>query len=245
MSFHITAISSMATRQILADLIGPYEQRTGYQVGIQSMGGVDAARRIRAGEPTDVIILASDVMEQLEAEGHIVSGSRADFARSGIAVAVPSGVPRPRIDDEQSVKQETLKARKICCSSGPSGDHLKRLWKRWGILDLISERAVQAPPGIPVGMILANGEADLGFQQLSELLHVPGIDILGPLPPEIQAMTMFSAGLASASSQPDQAEALIAYLTSPEAEAAKRQHGMEPASVGHSCGSIRKVVPRR
>jgi molybdate transport system substrate-binding protein len=229
MSFRITGISSMATRQILADLAGPYEQRTGYRVEIQSMGGVDAARRIRAGEPTDVVILASNVMEQLEAEGHIVSGSRADFARSGIAMAVPSGARRPSIDDEQSVKRATLEARKICYSTGPSGDHLRGLWQRWGIFDVISERAVQAPAGVPVGTIVAHGEADVGFQQLSELLHVPGIDILGPLPPEIQAVTMFTAGVGSSSSQLKQAESLVAYLISSEAEVAKRLHGMEPA----------------
>jgi molybdate transport system substrate-binding protein len=227
MSGQITAISSMATRQILADLAGTYEQRAGCRVAIQSMGGVDAARRIRAGEPTDVIILASSVMEQLEAEGHIVPGSRADFARSGIAMAVPSGARRPRIDNEQSVKQATLNARKICYSSGPSGDHLKRLWQRWGISDAMSERAVQAPAGVPVGTMIAQGDADLGFQQLSELLHVPGIDIIGPLPPEIQVVTVFSAGVSSSSSQLKQADALVAFLTSPHAGAAKRQHGME------------------
>jgi molybdate transport system substrate-binding protein len=223
----ITGISSMATRQILAELVGAYEQRTGYKVGIQSMGGVDAARRIRAGEPTDVIILASNVMEQLEAEGYIVSGSRTDFARSEIAMAVASGARRPSIDDEQSVKQLTLNARKICYSTGPSGDHLRRLWQRWGIFDAISERAVQAPAGVPVGTIIGNGEADLGFQQLSELLHLPGINIVGPLPAEIQAVTIFSAAVCSSSTQPEQAVALVAYLTSPDAEAAKRQHGME------------------
>jgi molybdate transport system substrate-binding protein len=228
MSFQITGISSMATRQILADLIAPYEQRTECRVEIKSMGGVDAARRIRAGEPTDVIILASNVMEQLEAEGYVVPGSRADFARSGIAMAVPSGARRSSIDDEQSVKQLTLNARKICYSTGPSGDHLRRLWERWGILDAISERAIRAPAGVPVGTLLAKGEADLGFQQLSELLHVPGVDIIGPLPPEIQAVTVFSAGLSSSSSQGTQAGALVAFLTSREAEAAKRRHGMEP-----------------
>jgi molybdate transport system substrate-binding protein len=229
MSFQISGISSMATRQILADLIGRYEQRTGCPVVIHSIGGVEAARRIRAGEPTDVIILASNVMEQLEAEGHIVSGSRADFARSGIAMAVRSGALRPSIDDEESVKQAMLSARKICYSTGPSGDHLRRLWQRWGILDVISERAVQAPAGVPVGTIIASGEADLGFQQLSELLHAPGVDVIGPLPPEIQALTVFSGGLSSSSSQLKQAGDLVAYLASPEAEAAKRRHGMEPA----------------
>jgi molybdate transport system substrate-binding protein len=146
------------------------------------MGGVDAARRIRAGESTDVIILASNVIEELETEGHVVSGSRKDFARSGIAIAVPSGAQRPSIGDEDAVKQATVSARRICYSTGPSGNHLKRLWQRWGILDVISDRAMQAPAGVPVGTIVANGEADLGFQQLSELLQVRGIDIVGPCP---------------------------------------------------------------
>jgi molybdate transport system substrate-binding protein len=228
MSPGLTGISSMATRQILADVAQSYERRTGCRVAIQAMGGVDAARRIRAGEPTDVIILASNVIEQLEAEGYVVPGSRADFARSGIAIAVPSGAQRPAIGDEDAVKQATLNARKICYSTGPSGDHLKRLWQRWGISDAISERAVQAAAGVPVGTIIAKGEADLGFQQLSELLHIPGVDIVGSLPPEIQAVTVFSAGVSSSSSQVTEAGALVAYLTSREAEAAKRQHGMDP-----------------
>jgi molybdate transport system substrate-binding protein len=229
MSPGLTGISSMATRQILADVAQSYERRTGCRVAIQAMGGVDAARRIRAGEPTDVIILASNVIEQLEAEGYVVPGSRADFARSGIAIAVPSGAQRPAIGDEDAVKQATLNARKICYSTGPSGDHLKKLWQRWGILDVVSDRAMQAPAGIPVGTIVAKGEADLGFQQLSELLHVPGIDILGPLPPELQAVTVFSAGISGTSSQVEPARAFVAYLASAEAGSTKRQHGMDSA----------------
>jgi molybdate transport system substrate-binding protein len=229
MAGQITGVSSMATRQILADLAGAYEQRTGRRVAIEAVGGVEAARRVRAGEPTDVVVLASKVMEQLEAEGHLVPGSRADFARSGIAVAVRSDAPRPNIGDEESVKRAILEASKICYSTGPSGDHLKRLWERWGIAEAVSQRALQAPPGVPVATVVARGEADLGFQQLSELLNVPGVEIVGPLPPEIQAVTVFSAGVSSTSSQQDEARALVAYLTSPDADTAKRQHGMEPA----------------
>jgi molybdate transport system substrate-binding protein len=225
----ITSLSSMATRQILADLAELYEQRTGRRVVIQSMGGVEAARRVRAGEPTDIIVLASNVMEQLEPEGHLIPGSRVGFARSGIAMAVPAGALRPSIGDEGSVKQAILEAPRICYSTGPSGDHLKQLWERWGIAELVSQRAIQAPAGVPVGEIVAREDADLGFQQLSELLHVPGIEIVGPLPPEIQAVTVFSAGVSNMSPQREEACALVAYLTSPEAEAAKRQHGMEPA----------------
>jgi molybdate transport system substrate-binding protein len=229
MTSPLTGISSMATRQLLADLAEAYEQQTGVRVAITSMGGVEAARLIRAGESTDLVVLALNAMEQLEAEGHIVSGMRAGFARSGIAMAVRSGAPRPSVNNEGSVKQAILQAGRICYSTGPSGDHLKRLLQQWGIGALIAERLLQTAPGVPVGTMLSRGDADLGFQQLSELLHVPGIEIVGPLPPEIQAVTVFTAGVANTSSHQEEARALIAYLTSPEAEAAKRQYGMEPA----------------
>jgi len=229
MTGQIKGISSMATRQGLAELAESYEGRTGRRVAIEAVGGVEAARRVRAGEPTDVVVLASNVMERLEAEGHLVPESRADVARSGIAVAVRAGAPRPSLENGEAVKQAILDARRICYSTGPSGDHLKRLWEQWGITEAASQRALQAPPGVPVGALVAQGDADLGFQQLSELLHLPGIDIIGPLPPEVQAVTVFAAGVASTSSQPDAARAFVAYLASPETEAAKRRHGMEPA----------------
>jgi molybdate transport system substrate-binding protein len=229
MTHQLTGISSMATRQVLAELAGLYEQRTGTQVAIRSMGGVEAARLVRAGEPTDVVILASNVMENLEAEGHVAPGSRMGFARSGMAMAVPSGARQPRIDDEDGVKEGILAARKVCYSTGPSGDHLLQLIDRWGISGSIAGRLIQAPPGVPVGTMLARGDADLGFQQLSELLHVPGIEVVGPLPSDIQAVTVFTAGVSKVSYQSNQARALLAFLTSPEAEAAKGQQGMESA----------------
>src|SRR5271155_2080677 len=119
-----------------------------------------------------------------------------------------------------------LDAQKICYSTGPSGDHLKPLCEQWG---LPPERVLIAPPGLPVAPLIANGDADLGFQQLSELIGQQGIEVVGPLPPEIQAVTVFSAGVASASADPEAARALVAYLRSVETDAAKRRHGMEPA----------------
>jgi molybdate transport system substrate-binding protein len=237
MADQLKVISSMATRQILTDLIGLYEQRTGCRVTIKSTGGVDAARMVRAGEPIDVIVLASNVMEQLEAEGYIGSGGRVDFARSGIAMAVRAGAQWPSISNEESVKQAVLEARKICYSTGPSGDHLTQLWERWGIFSTISQRAIQAPPGVPVAALVARGDADLGFQQLSELLHFPGIDIVGPLPSEIQVVTVFSAGVSSSSSRVASARGLVTFLNSPEAEAVKRKHGMDPALQPAALGS--------
>ena len=103
------------------------------------------------------------------------------------------------------------------------------MFERWGIADAIAPRIVQASPGLPVGTLVARGDVELGFQQLSELMHLPGIDVIGPLPPEIQAETVFSAAVCNASKCPAAAEALLSFLTSSEADAAKRRHGLEPA----------------
>jgi len=226
MSGRLSGLSSMATRHILADLARDYEARHGTRVEIRSMGGVEAAKSLRAGETTDVVVLASKVMATLETEGHLVEGGPRDFARSEVGVAVRAGSALPSLADEQAVKQAMLNARKLCYSTGPSGDHLKALCEKWGVAP---ERVLIAPPGVPVATLLANGDADLGFQQLSELIGQPGIEVVGPLPPEIQAVTVFSAGISTMSPNPEGARAFVAYLASVETEGAKRRHGMEPA----------------
>lgn len=218
----------MATRLILGELGQRYEAASGVQVSIKAMGGVDAARLVREGEATDIVILASGPMAKLEAEGHVLAGSIKGFARSGMAIAVRAGGERPEIGDEDAVRRAVLAAKTVCYSTGPSGDHLLQLCERWGV-PADSERLLKAPPGVPVGSLVAQGDADLGFQQLSELIHVAGIEVLGPLPPAIQAVTVFAAGVASASSQPDRTRELIAFLTSSETDAVKREQGMEPA----------------
>jgi molybdate transport system substrate-binding protein len=219
----------MATRQLLSDLSRSFEQIAPWSVAIESMGGVDAARLVRGGKVVDVIVLASNVMEQLENEGWIVAGTRSDIARSGVAIAVRSGLRHPAIASEEDVKQAVLGAGKISYSSGPSGDHLKRLFERWNIAELIADRTVEAKPGIPVGGLVARGEADLGFQQLSEFLDIDGIHIVGPLPADIQTITVFTAGVSTRSAQPDGARAFVTYLTSPATQTAKQQLGMESA----------------
>jgi molybdate transport system substrate-binding protein len=219
----------MATRQLLTDLSRSFEPSAQWNVEIESMGGVDAARIVRDGKAIDVIVLASNVMEQLEREGWIVAGSRSDIARSGVAVAVRSGLPHPAIASEDDVKQAVLAAKKISYSSGPSGDHLKRLFARWNIAELVADRTVEAKPGIPVGHLLARGEADLGFQQLSEFLDIEGIDIVGPLPADIQTITVFTAGVGTRAAHPDGARAFVTHLAAPETQAAKQKLGMEAA----------------
>jgi molybdate transport system substrate-binding protein len=190
------------------------------------MGGVEAARLVRAGEAPDIVVLASKVMGALEAEGLLAKGETRNFARSEIGIAARVGSPPPSVADEQAVRQTMLDARKICYSTGPSGDHLKALCEKWGVP---LARTLVAPPGVPVAKLVANGDADLCFQQLSELIDQPGIQIAGPLPPEIQAVTVFSAGISATSRDADGARAFVAYLASAETGDAKRRHGMEPA----------------
>lgn len=229
MSGRLVGLSSMATRRILADLARDYEARHGINVEIRSMGGVEAAKLVRADEATDVVVLASKVMGALEAEGHLAKGSVKDFARSKIGIAVRAGAQAPSVESEQGVRQAMLNARRICYSTGPSGDHLKALCEKWGFADSVLARALVAPSGVPVASLVANGDADLGFQQLSELIGQPAIEVVGPLPPEIQAVTVFSAGVSVKSSDPEAARALVAFLVSAETSPTKRRHGMEPA----------------
>jgi len=225
----ITGISSMAMRHVLAELGDVYERHARQRVVIVSVGGVEAARRVQDGEAFDFVVLAADAIERLADGGRVDPSSRTDLARSGVAIAVAAGAPRPHIGSESAIRDAVLKARSIGYSTGPSGAHLVRLFERWGIADAIAPRLVQASPGLPVGTLVARGDVELGFQQLSELMHLPGIDVIGRLPPEIQVATVFSAAVCTASNCPAAAKALLSFLASPEADAAKRRHGMEPA----------------
>ena len=137
--------------------------------------------------------------------------------------------PRPDISSEAALREAILAARSIGYSTGPSGTHLTRLFERWGIAEIIAPRIVQAPPGVPVGALVARGDVALGFQQLSELIHLPGIDVVGALPSEIQVTTVFAAAACTATTQREAAQALLSFLTSREADTAKSRNGMEPA----------------
>lgn len=228
MNAPLTGISSMATRQVLAELTGAYTARTGQAVAIESVGGVDAAKRVAAGEAFDVVILASDAIDKLIAAGHLQAG-RVDLVRSGVAACVREGAPAPDLSSEASVKAALLAADKISYSTGPSGVALQKLFERWGIAEAMAAKTVQAPPGVPVASLVAKGEVALGFQQLSELLHVPGIAIVGGLPEPIQIVTVFSAGIPVNAPRAETVRALLAFMTSPDAAEAKRRQGMSPA----------------
>jgi molybdate transport system substrate-binding protein len=229
MSFTLRGISSMATRLVLAELAQAYRARSGVSVQIESVGGVDAARRVQAGEAFDVVMLAHEAIDRLAASGHVVAGSRVDWVTSPVAIAVREGAPRPAIETEHQLREAVLAARSLGYSTGPSGVALARLFERWGIAGSIAPRIVTPPPGVPVGALVAQGEVELGFQQLSELIHLPGIAVLGPLPDPVQIVTLFSGGLCATSSQPEAVRQWLSFLASPEAEEAKRRQGMGPA----------------
>ena len=219
----------MATRQVLAELLAAYQQRVGGSVAMESVGGVDAARRVQAGEAFDLVVLASDAIDKLAAGGFVVAASKVDLVHSGVAIAVKAGAARPDIGSEEALKRAVQSAGSIGYSTGPSGVALARLFERWGIADEVRQRTVQAPPGVPVGTLVARGEVALGFQQLSELMHLEGIAVVGPLPDAVQITTTFSGGVCTASQRGDAVRALLEFMASPHAAATKRRHGMEPA----------------
>lgn len=219
----------MATRLVLAELVDGFQQRTGIRAVIESVGGVDAAKRVQAGEAFDFVVLASDAIDKLVASGRVRAGSRLDFARSGIAVAVRADAPQPDISTEAALREAVRAAQSVSYSTGPSGVAVAKLFERWGMTQEIQSRLVQAPPGVPVGGLVARGEVALGFQQLSELMHLEGIAVLDPLPAGIQITTTFSAGVCTGSLQVGAVQALLAYLRSADAAAALLSNGMSPA----------------
>ncbi|MBC7603196.1 MAG: substrate-binding domain-containing protein [Ramlibacter sp.] len=229
MQVALKGISSMATRQLLADLAGAWQRESGTAVAIESVGGVDAARRVQAGEPFDFVVLAADAIDKLIAAERVVAGARFDLVRSGVAVAVRAGDAQPDLSTEDAVRRAVQGAKSIGYSTGPSGVALTRLFERWGIAEEIKDRIVQATPGVPVGSLVARGEVALGFQQLSELLNVGGIAVVGMLPDSIQITTTFSGGICTASTQADAVRAMFSFMTSPQADEAKRRQGMDPA----------------
>lgn len=225
----LTGISSMATRALLADLLAAWQAQGGQAVAMESVGGVDAARRVAAGEAVDLVVLASDAIDKLLASGHLLAGSRVDLVHSAVAVAVPAGAPRPDIGSEAAVKAAVLAAPSIGYSTGPSGTALLALFARWGIADVVQPRLVQARAGVPVGSLVASGAVALGFQQRSELIGVAGIQLLGDLPPAVAINTIFSGAVAATSGQPEAVRALLAWLASPHTAPAKQRHGMAAA----------------
>lgn len=225
------AISSMATRQVLADLAAASAQTGLPELEIESVGGVDAAKRVAAGESYDLVFLASDALARLAADGHVYPASVRPLVLSQVAVAVPSGSTEPAIcpegvafTDADGVREALQAATRIGYSTGPSGTALVQMIDDWGLTGSVGDRLVQARPGIPVAKLLADGEVDLGFQQLSELVGQPGVRILGVLPADCAIDTVFSSSVATTAVDPATAQAVLDFMGSDAAAQIKLAH---------------------
>jgi molybdate transport system substrate-binding protein len=225
----IKVIASGGLKAAYVQLVPVFERENGYKVASVFAGSTDIMKRIGAGEAFDLVIMPGTFIDDLTKLGKIAPGSRVDLAKSGIGVAVRSGAPKPDISSGEALKRAMLAARSIAYSSSASGIYLAGLFQRMGIADALEARIKQSPPGTPVGELIARGEAEVGFQQVSELLPIGGIDFLGPLPPEIQHFTVFAGGLRVGAQAPEGAKALMRFITAPAAVPVIRKSGMEPA----------------
>lgn len=226
-SEEIKVMASAAFKEAYLELVPEFERTTGHKVVTIWIPSAQMMSRLKGGEVVDLVILAADAIDELINLGKIAPGSRVDLAKSGVAVAVRAGAPRPDISSGEALKRAVLAAKAIVYSHGPSGVYLAGLFQRMGIAEQLKPN-VKLVQGEPAGAVVARGEAEIGFQQMSELLPVSGIDILGPLPADVQRITVFSAGLHVGAKAPDAARALVKFMTAPAAVPVIRRKGMEP-----------------
>jgi len=225
----LKVMAASAVKEAYIELVSDFENSSGNKV-ITIWGGTEGlAKRISSGEVVDIVIVAAPNIDKLIMEGKLVAGGRVDIAKSGVGIALRTGLPKPDISSAEAVKRAVLAATLVAYSTGPSGFYIADLFKKMGIADQIKDKVRQPASGAPLGELVARGEADLGFEQISNLLHVKGIDYLGPLPPDIQNITVYSAGVHTAAPAPDAARALVKFLTAPEAGPIIRKIGMEPS----------------
>lgn len=223
----IKVMASAAFDEAYKVLTPAFEQASGHRVVTVGAPSVDMMTRLKAAEAYDLVIMAGYFIDELIAAGVIVPGSRVDLAKSGVGVAVRAGAPRPDIGSVEAFKHTLLAAKSIAYSAGPSGVYLAGLFQRMGIADDLKPKIKQFK-GVPIGAVVARGDAEIGFQQVSELLPVPGIDFIGPLPDTIQQVTTFSAGLHAHAKEPDAAKAFVTFLTAPAADPVIEKAGMQP-----------------
>ena len=229
-SAEVKLFASGALKEAYLELIPIFEKASGHTVKATWSNTTDIRKRVAEGEVADLVILGSDGADALIKDGKLVASTRTAFAKSGIYIAVRAGAPRPDIGSADAMKKALLAAKSVAYSGGASGTYIVTMLQRLGIYNEVRVKAAVTKPNEPVGGKLVAGEAEIGFHQLSELLPVKGIDIVGPLPAEIQQITVFSGALHSAAKEPDAATALAKFLISPAAADFIRKHGLEPAS---------------
>ncbi|MFV0462881.1 MAG: substrate-binding domain-containing protein [Nostocoides sp.] len=221
----LTGVSSMATRAVLADLAELAGARIGATVTFRAGGGVAIAGEIRQGLDADVAVLAEKAVATLVDQGHLVDDTVRPLFRSEVVLAARSG-NSPAIASLAQLQRTVLAADAVGYSTGPSGDAFLARLDAWGLIERLTGRLVQAPPGVPVGSLLTAGEIDLAVQQRSELTGIPGVDVLGPLPPGTEIVSIFSAAVLTRSTARKAAESLLDALADPTHTDLVAQHGL-------------------
>jgi len=226
----ITVLASPAMKEAYLELVPRFEQARGHKVATTWAGTADIMKRMQARETFDVVIAAGNSIDELTDTGRLMAGSRKDLVRSGVGVTVRAGAPQPDISTAEAVKKAVLAAKSVGISTGPSGVYMSALFEKMGIADQVKSKLKVPPSGAQIGELVAKGEVELGFQQVSEIVHVKGAQFVGPLPPEIQRVTVFAGAVHAASAEPDAARELLEFLASPEHAPLLQKHGLEPGA---------------
>lgn len=224
----LKVVAPNAVKEAVTEIVVRYEKDSGQRVQLTWGGSEAIARRIAEGEVFDVVVNTAQGLDRMAAEGRLASGSRTDFCRPGVAAAVRVGAPAPDISSAAALKLALLGASSIAISSGASGRYLEQLFQTLGVAEQIRHKIRQPPSGAQIGEMLARGDAELGFQQVTELRHAAGVHYLGMLPAELQNYTVWAAGWHAQAAQPDAARAFVRALAAAESGPAIRRTGMDP-----------------
>src|SRR5262245_29224505 len=226
----VTVIASTAMREVMDELVPMFERASGNKVAISFLSGSLLPVKVKEGVHADVVVTTPATIDDLVAAGKVVANTRADFVRSGAGVAVRSGAPKPNVATPDALKAALLAAKSVGYSQGPSGVHFMSVLERLGITDQVKAKGVVPPLGTRVGTLIAEGKAEIGVQQITELLQIPGIDFVGPLPKELQANIVYSTATPTSAKEKAGAAAFVKFISSEPALPLIKKVGLEPAS---------------
>jgi molybdate transport system substrate-binding protein len=231
----VKVLATTAMKTVFEELSPAFERATGHRLNITLGPSLRLEKQLGEGEPADVAIVSASGARDLAGQGRLVFGSVSEIAKSSIGVAVPKGALKPDLSSVEGFKRAMLAARSIACSKpvggGQSGVHIAKVFADLGIAEAMAAKAKYGAGGAAglAGLVVLRGEADVGIQQMAELMAVDGIDVVGPLPAEIQMVTSFVAAIPASAQQPDAGRKLIAFLTTPDAKHIIAAKGLEPA----------------
>jgi molybdate transport system substrate-binding protein len=225
----LTVVASTAMTEILEAVLSTFEHDSGHKVKVVFLSSAELPGKIKEGVPADLIVTSPDTIDDLVKAGRIVAGTRVDFMRSRVGVAVRAGGPKPDVSTVDGFKKALLAAKSVGISEGPSGVYLLGVIERLGITEQVKAKAVFTRPGQRVGPLVASGEVEIGVQQITELLATPGIDFVGPLPAALQTTIVYAMARSTGTREPAAVKELVKFLSSKSMAPIARKMGLDPA----------------